>query len=424
MKILYLSASAALGGAELVLLDLMAMLRESRPDWRLSLVLGGHGPLRDEAERLGVACDVRPLPRLLAGLGDAGLGDGTSQLALAGRLAASGPSALAVLADWRRLIRREAPDRVHANGMKALLLAAWATPRRTPLIWHLHDYLGSRAVMSRLLRASSHRPIAGVAVSRSIAEDAMRVLGPRVAVQTIYNAADLNRFTPGPGDPTILDEAAGLPTAAPETVRVGLLATFARWKGQRVFLEAASRLPADIPCRFYIIGGPIYQTTGSQWSLEELRSQAESLGLDGRVGFTGFQEPAAALRALDVVVHASTRPEPFGRVIVEGLACGRAVVAVRDGGSAELFHDGVEALGVPPNDPSALATTIGRLVADADLRQRLGHAGRRAAETRFDRDALLGPWTALYESGIECWLDGGGCRVEGEDRPVGVGSRQ
>lgn len=416
MKILYLSASAVLGGAELVLLDLLATLREARPDWRLSLVLGGDGPLRDEAERLGVACLVRPLPRAVAGLGDAGLGDGTGRLALACRLAMSAPSALATLADWRRLIRREAPDRVHANGMKALLLAAWATPRRTPLTWHLHDYLGSRAVMSRLLRASAHRPITGVAVSRSIAEDATQVLGPRVAIQTIYNAADLARFTPETGDPTILDEAAGLPTAAPGTLRVGLLATFARWKGQRVFLEAAARLPADLPCRFYIVGGPIYRTTGSQWSLEELRSEAEALGLGDRVGFTGFQEPATALRALDVVVHASTRPEPFGRVIVEAMACGRAVVAVRDGGSAELFQEGVEALGVPPNDPSALARAIGRLVADADLRQRLGHAGRRAAEARFDREAMVVPWTTLYESGL-------GPRREREDRLVDPSGR-
>lgn len=397
MKVLYLSASAALGGAELVLLDLLATLRRERPDWRLGLLLGASGPLADEARRLGVACEVRPWPDSLASLGDAGLGGRADRLALAARLVRSSPSAAAALAAWRRSIHRERPDWVHANGMKALFLSSWATPRRTPLLWHLHDYLGSRPLMSRLLRVSARRPIQGVAVSDSIAGDAARVVGANLAVRTIHNAVDLKRFHPGTTDPRFLDQAAGLPDPEPGTLRVGLLATFARWKGQDVFLDAVARLPADRPCRFYIVGGPIYQTNGSQWSLAELRSRALALGLGDRLGFTGFQDPARALRALDLVVHASTRPEPFGRVIVEAMATARPLVAIRGGGSAELFEDGVEALGIPPGDPDAMAAAIDRLILDPALRQRLAQAGRRAAEARFDREAWLDPWTNLYE---------------------------
>ena len=68
------------------------------------------------------------------------------------------------------------------------------------------------------------------------------------------------------------------------------MATFARWKGHRVFLEALALLNPDLPVRGYIIGGPIYQTDGSQWSLAELKQEAERLGLRGKVGFTGFIE--------------------------------------------------------------------------------------------------------------------------------------
>jgi glycosyltransferase involved in cell wall biosynthesis len=218
-----------------------------------------------------------------------------------------------------------------------------------------------------------------------------------VPVRAVYNAIDLDRFSPGPGDGPALDAACGLSAAPPGTVRVGLVATFARWKGQDLFLEAASRLAPDLPCRFYIVGGPIYRSAGSQWSPEELNARAAALGLTDRVGFAGFwPEPAAALRALDIVVHASTRPEPFGRVVVEAMACGRAVVAVRDGGSAELFTDGVSALGVPRDDPAALADALARLVGDADLRQRLGEVGRAEAVSRFDRHRLAGEWEAVY----------------------------
>src|SRR5207247_439443 len=64
-----------------------------------------------------------------------------------------------------------------------------------------------------------------------------------------------------------------------------------------------------------------------------------------RVGFTGFlDDPASAMRALDIVVHASTQPEPFGLVIAEGMACGRAVIASRSGGSVEFIESGTNAL--------------------------------------------------------------------------------
>ena len=88
---------------------------------------------------------------------------------------------------------------------------------------------------------------------------------PGLRIVPIYNAIDLQRFSPA-GERMDLDAKAGLPPAAPGTVRVGLIATFAHWKGHKVFLEALARLPEDVPVRGYIIGGPIYQTDGSQWS--------------------------------------------------------------------------------------------------------------------------------------------------------------
>ena len=91
-------------------------------------------------------------------------------------------------------------------------------------------------------------------------------LGLRIV--PIYNAIDLERFSPA-GDRLDLDAKAGLAPPAPGTVRVGLIATFARWKGHKVFLEALARVSPDVPIRGYIIGGPIYQTDGSQWSALE-----------------------------------------------------------------------------------------------------------------------------------------------------------
>ena len=174
------------------------------------------------------------------------------------------------------------------------------------------------------------------------------------------NAVDLDRFAPGPGDGAgDSTPPPGCRPRRPGTVRVGLVATFARWKGHEVFLDAVARIAADLPCRFYIVGGPIYRSAGSQYTLEELHGEGRGTGAGRAARVRRLSgRPGAALRALDVVVHASTRPEPFGRVIVEAMACGRAVVAVPAGGAAELFDDGVSALGCPPGDPAALARAI------------------------------------------------------------------
>jgi glycosyltransferase involved in cell wall biosynthesis len=199
-----------------------------------------------------------------------------------------------------------------------------------------------------------------------------------------------------------LDELAGLPPAAPGTVRVGLVATYARWKGQDVFLEAAARARAartGPPLRFYLVGGPVYQTRGSQFTAGELRRLAARRGLAGDVGFVGFQpDPADVFRALDVVVHASTQPEPFGLTIVEGMACGRAVVAVGAGGAAELFRHGHDALGVPPGDAAALAGALRTLAEDAGLRRRLGAFARETATARFDSSNLGERLLRVYDS--------------------------
>lgn len=404
MKVLYLNTTGSLGGAEMCLLDVAASLRRRRPEWELGLIVGEDGPLRGEAEALGVSCRVLPLPAALARMGDAGLKDragrprGRLALALAAAPAAA-PMALYV-ARLHRAIRDAAPDVVHTNGMKAHVLGAWASPRRLPVIWHLHDFIASRAIMARLLRRVARPGIAGVAVSKAVADDAAAALGARLPVRTVYNAVDLSRFAPE-GPRVDLDAASGLPPAPDGAVRVGLIGTFATWKGQDVFLDAAAKLAPDVAARsrLYVIGGPIYKTGGSQWTVEELKGRASRLGLGDRVGFAGFQaDPSAAIRGLDVVVHASTRPEPFGRVIVEGMACGKAVVAVAGGGSAELFDDGRTALGIPPDDAGALASAISRLIADPGLRARVAAEGRASAAARFDRDDLAVRWEGAYSA--------------------------
>ncbi len=221
-----------------------------------------------------------------------------------------------------------------------------------------------------------------------MAADVKAVCGKSLTVETIYNGVDLKTFSPA-GLTVDLDALSGLPPADPGTIRVGMLATLARWKGHETFLRAMARIPATLPVRGYVIGGALYQTNGSQHSLAELERLAKAIGVSHRIGFTGFiDRPAEAMRALDIVVHASTRPEPFGLVIAEGMASGRAVIASEGGGAAELITVGRDALSHSPGDADSLADCITRLTTNSGLRRRLGLRGRNTAERRFDRARL------------------------------------
>jgi glycosyltransferase involved in cell wall biosynthesis len=399
MRIVYLSVSDQLGGSEIALLEMIAGLRRLRPSWPLHVVLPGRGPLLDRAEAAGADCIVLPLPGALARLGESAAEDArwsiTTRAALAARLAAVALSLPFYLRRMRRLLRAVDPAIVHSNGLKAHVVGSRAGGRAR-LVWHIHDYIGSRRVTRSLLRAHARRPSAIIANSKSVAADVTSAIAPSVPVPVVYNAVDLTTFAPD-GARQDLDTAAGLAPAPAGTVRVGLVATFARWKGHDIFLQAMSRLPAGARVRGYIIGAPLYDTAGSQFTMDELKAMARELGVADRVGFTGFLRPAPAMRALDVVVHASTRPEPFGLVIAEAMACGRAVITSAAGGAAELVEPDVDALTHAPGDAGALAARIERLAADAPLRTRLGARARTAACRQFDPDRLAHDLVAVYE---------------------------
>jgi glycosyltransferase involved in cell wall biosynthesis len=442
MRITYLNPVGALGGAERSLLDMMASVRQAMPSAELSLIVGTPGLLIDEAQKIGVRVVPLLMPPDLVEVGDSRWRDGsnshgsnTDQTRISFFRVRSvfhpwvqfSPRAALATLDYVRRLRNALtvlrPDVVHSNGIKFHLLARLAARRTWPVIWHIRDFLSLRPLVGRLLRLSSmlsspthlsfrarvtgrarndesarSTSLAGIAISRAVEQDVQSVLGG-LPVEMIYNAVDTRLFSPGRADGSKLDELAGLPPAQPGTVRIGLVATFARWKGHELFLQAASqfiRSSPDVSVRFYIIGGPIYSTTGSQHSELELRDKASELRLSGHLGLIGFQQnPVDIYRALDVVVHASTQPEPFGRTIVEAMACGKPVIVSEAGGARELFTPYLDAVGFPPRNVSALAYRIKELVESPSFRIHLAGNARQTAVARFDRERF-GPqvWAA------------------------------
>ena len=390
-----LTTSAALGGAETSLLTLLAALRRLEPAWAITVVAPSDGPMLDRCQTLGIDFLVLPYPAALRAFGETGLTASTSTSSLVRQLFGMAVSAPRYVRDLRATLRGIGATVVHSNGLKAHVASALARPKGVRLVWHLHDYVQGRPLSAAVLRRLAPRADAIVTNSDSVCADVVAALGRQRNLRRIYNAVDLLAF--GPVGPAV--DLAGLCGLAPDTglVRIGLIGTYARWKGHGVFIEAIAGMLTRDTVRAYIVGGPIYETAGSQWSIDELRGRVQALGLDGRVGFTGhIADVPGALRSLDIVVHASTAPEPFGMVIAEGMAAARAVVAARHGGAAELFTDGVTGLGHLAGDAGQLAEVLDRLVSDGSLRATLGQAARAAACQRFAPERMALEFREVY----------------------------
>ncbi|HET9467322.1 MAG TPA: glycosyltransferase family 4 protein [Vicinamibacterales bacterium] len=407
MRIVFLSPSGELGGAETALVDMLAAIRAARPEWTLATIAASDGPLIRKAGAYSETI-VLPFPNALARLGEWGTrGSVSTRVGLgAGFVAASGP-ALGYARHLKRHLLDFHPDIIHSNGLKMHLLGARVQPPGAKLIWHFHDYPAARRMTAALLASQAHRCDAMLANSESVAAEARARFGAIVPLHTVYNAVDLERFAPS-GPRVDLDALAGLPPLAPGGVRVGLVATFARWKGHTVFLDALAKLRMNGPpeggpsrgvanVRGYIVGGSIYHTGASQHTLELLRAQARVRGLGDAVGFTGtVDDVPGVMRALDVVVHASIEPEPFGLVIAEAMACGRPVIVSRAGGAAEIAQGG--AVFHKPGDSAELAERIRELASDPARREALGDAGRAVAMRLFSRERLCATLMPVYES--------------------------
>lgn len=369
-RVVYVDHCAKLSGGELALLRLLPALEEVDPH----VILGEDGPLVEKLRRAGVSVEVLPMSRRAGGLERGKVAAGLGGLV---------PAVLSTVYAIRlaRRLRRQRPDVVHTNSLKAALYGGVAGRlARTPVVWHLRDriaddYLPSAAV--RLVRAAARRlPSAVIANSEA-------------TLATLGELDRPNLVLPSPVDL----EPAEASAARNGNLRVGIVGRLAPWKGQHVFLDAFAKAFPTNSASAVVVGAPLF---GEEEYAESLRRQADELGLDGRVEFAGFRENVAAeLAGIDVLVHASVIPEPFGQVVIEGMCAGVPVIAAGEGGPAEVIEDGVTGVLYPPGDTEALAAALRRLGADATLRAELGEAGRLRARD-FSPEAIAPRLIGFY----------------------------
>ena len=312
----------------------------------------------------------------------------------------------AVMLRNRRALRRLARDSgariVHARSRAPAWPALWAA--RDLSVSFVTTYHGAYRAKSRakaLYNSVMARGDAVIANSGFTAAAIREAYGgwaffDEARLVTIPRGADLSAFDAG----ALTDERraaarAALGEGAPRILLPGRLTP---WKGQRVLIDAARLLRGRGACP-----GMVVALTGGAQGRDgyegDLRQMIETHGLAGMVRIIGhWDDMPAAYDWADVVVSASTRPEAFGRVAVEAMAMGRPVIASAHGGALETVADGETGLLVPPGEAAPLAGAIERLSTDADLRARLGGAGRARARARFSTEAMTSATLSVYRS--------------------------
>jgi glycosyltransferase involved in cell wall biosynthesis len=354
-------------GAQRVTLFLATELE--RAGTRVELVLPDEGPFADEARAVGVPVSVIRSGRALRVYGR------RRGLLLGLRRATS--IALFWLRLWRHLVGRR-PDAVHTNDHRGVLLSG--VPARLagrPLVWHAHGPLGSRLVDQ----------ICGALASSVVAVSADTLGKLRLSRRALARKA------------TIVHNSVTTTFQAPPEVRRirHRVVTGARLhpdKGLDVLIDAAALLVRHIPDVRVVIAGHVQH--GYEDYARALRQRVDRLGLNDVVDFAGrVANPESLWASAEVYVQPS-RAEPFGLGLLEAMAAGTPVVATAVDGMVEVIKNGRNGLLVEPENASALAGAIERVLTDPPLRTSLVRGGRVAVSSHFDSARVIAQFMSIY----------------------------
>ena len=402
MKTLYLSHAAALGGAELYLLDYLTYCRLEHQNQGSKTLLFAEGDFAESLRGVGAEVEVLAAPKRLLGV--------TRE--------AKGYKSLGVASELLGLARKVARaaldyDVIFANSQKAFTVGALAAlSARKPLIWCLHDILTaehfSAANRKLVIALAKLTGALVVANSQATADAFVAAGGQKSKVRVVYNGIDVDAYrrdvtahdvatcniathdiaahdvtTDLRRDPGVAGIDLSIDLGIGDAPVVGVFSRLSEWKGQHVLLDALTQLPG---VHAVLVGDALF---GEDAYAERLREQTRRLGLEDRVHFLGFRRDIPELmQRVDIVAHTSVTAEPFGRVVVEGMLSEKPVIATRAGAIPEIISDGETGLMVEPGDADALAAAISATLAAPERAAALGKAARRAAQGRFSLAAL------------------------------------
>jgi glycosyltransferase involved in cell wall biosynthesis len=260
-------------------------------------------------------------------------------------------------------------------------------------VWHVRELVGPGTphplrlegpALGRYLAAHCSKLVANSQTCAAYLRDWV----PEDLLEVVPNGIDLSRFQPR-ATPSKRDRIV--------IAMVGNLT--ARWKKHGLFVEAATRVDRALPIDWRIYGHDPSRG-GSQHGdahTDQLHALIGRAGIAERFGWPGYvADPAEIMAQIDILVHPADH-ESFGRVVVEAMAAGLPVVAVRGGGVAEIVQHGVTGLLADVDDAQGLAACIEQLARDPARCRAMGQAGRARAESHYSLAACAAGILRVYE---------------------------
>ena len=369
-SILFVDHASDVGGAELSLFD-TAMHWDSP----LHVALLQNGPFADLLRANAVPATVI---KAGAAVLEVRRGGGWRQ----GLRAAAGIPALAF--HLAKLAKDY--DVLYANTQKSLIVGgptAWLAGK--PLVWHLHDILSPEhfsAMNRRLPVTVANRFCSRVIANSAATADAfIREGGNARLVGIVPNGISSAPFSrDNKDDIAALRRELGLEGKK----LAGMFGRLAAWKGQHVFIRAVAGVP-DLHA--VIVGGALF---GEEAYEADLKRLCAELGVAGRVHFLGFRRDIPRLmRMMDLIVHASTAPEPFGRVLVEAMLAGTPLIASKAGGALEIVQDRVSGRLVTPDNAAELQGAMAETLASPAAASAMAANAYRVAITKFSTEVMI-----------------------------------
>jgi glycosyltransferase involved in cell wall biosynthesis len=372
LRVVYLDHVARLSGGEIALMRLLTHFERVNPH----VILGEDGPLANRLQQLGVSVEVLAMAPSARDMRRDAVG-------VAGTSPMMALHTLAYIARLALRLRALRPDLVHTNSLKAGVYGSIAAKAAgIPVVWHVRDriaddYIPSAAV--RLVRTLIHHLAAGVIANSTATLETIPAANRGQLSWVIPASVELSPYPR---------------TRESRPITFGMLGRIAPWKGQDLFLRAfAAAFPAGEE-RAVLVGTAMF---GEESYEQDLHALAASLGIAERVEFRGFREDVwPELASFDVLVHASVIPEPFGTVVLEGMAAGLAVIAADEGGPATVIADGETGRLFRSRDRDSLCATMRALREDPRERERLGTAAQGSLAD-YHPDAIARQLERVYE---------------------------
>lgn len=234
-----------------------------------------------------------------------------------------------------------------------------------------------------------------VAVSYGVKENMKKLEINQNKIKVIYNAIESKIYTNVKRKKQDVFYEFNLNLSCP---LIGMVGSVLRWKGQEILLLSLNRLRQTIPTIKCLIVGAISKTGDAKEYFDELKELIKEYNMEDNVIFTGYRTDITDLmNAMDVIVHASITPEPFGRVILEGLLLEKPFIAANAGGPKEIIKHGETGLLYHPGDDIALSEGILWLLNHSKEAKEMGRKGKEWVLEKFDIKKRDLEYTEVFE---------------------------